>query len=69
MRPIEMAQSQQRDVSVTAAPDKVVQAFLDERKRLRVDRHIANLTSVSRALRRRNRGGGREGRREARPAA
>ena len=46
--PIEMAQSQQRDVSVTAAPDKVVQAFLDQRKLLRVDRHIANLTSVSR---------------------
>lgn len=46
--PIQMAQSQQREVSVTAAPDKVVQAFLDQRKLLRVDRHIANLTSVSR---------------------
>ncbi len=46
--PIEMAQSQQRDVTVAAAPDKVVQAFLDQRKLLRVDRHIANLTSVSR---------------------
>lgn len=47
--PITMAQSQAREITIDDSPEKEVKrAFLDERKALRIDKHIANAARLSR---------------------
>lgn len=46
--PVDLAMSQEREVSVPAGPQQVVDAFLEERKRLQADRHIKNALRVAR---------------------
>src|SRR6185437_7835547 len=46
--PVDLAMSQEREVSVPAGPQQVVDAFLAERKLLQADRHIRNALRIAR---------------------
>lgn len=47
-KPIRIAMSQQREITINDAPPEVIKAFLDEWKALSVDNHILNVGTIAR---------------------